>query len=139
MRNLFLMAAATLTWSAATQADNPINNPYQQYATKICEEVGQCQIVFPAVARETVTLHASCFFGLEQGGVGSSILGIQGAEGYNELPFFQTARSDCITNYGINAETYLFISAGQQPMIEVFSVSSVVLDLTCTISGYQRP
>ncbi len=139
MRGLFLMAAATLTWSAATQADNPINNPYQQYVLANCEEIGLCQMFFPAVARETVILHTSCFFELESGGVGSLILGIQGANEYNELPVFETVRSGGISNFGTNAETYLFISAGQKPMIEVFSVSAVVLDLTCTISGYQRP
>jgi hypothetical protein len=139
MRSLLVIAAAALTWSTATQADNPIDNPYQQSFTRICGEGGNCGFVFPAVARETLIMHTSCTFQLTKPGVGISLLGIQGGSVYNELQFSEIITSDGITVYGTNAATYLFVSAGQQPYIQVFGANAPVTDLNCTISGYQRP
>ena len=70
MRGLFLMAAATLTWSAATQADNPINNPYQRIRPSELRGNWSVSDVLPGGGGETVILHTSCFFELESGGVG---------------------------------------------------------------------
>jgi hypothetical protein len=45
------------------------------------------------------------------------------------------ARSKAPRITQINAETYLFVSKGDQPRIDVFALNASVTGLICTVSG----
>jgi hypothetical protein len=141
MRSSLFFAAATLACAAAANADNPIQTPYQQFGSASCSEAGDCAVVFPAVTKETLILHASCSFTL--GGpdgktsVAYATLSSQNANPRNSFAPFVNSVSDGVATYGFNADTYLFYASGEQPRIDVFGNSGPVQYLYCTVSGYQ--
>jgi hypothetical protein len=141
---LFLAIFWTSTAGAATtDVENvldPTVHPYQQFGSASCTFAGDCSIVFPKLtAAQTLIQHASCSFALATGGsIGFASLGSQNANPRNEFPAFANASTSGVTNYGINADTYLFVATADQPRIDVFGVGAVVQNLICTVSGYYR-
>ena len=149
MRRFYWIAALALIWTSAAHAaatlvenvDEPTRHPYQQFATANCTLAGDCSIVFPAVTvDDTLVLHASCSFALASGSdlVAFASLGSQEANPRNGLPFFKNSTASGFTDYGINANTYLFYATGQHPQIDVFGRTAPVQNPICTISGYTR-
>jgi hypothetical protein len=142
MRISLFLAVAALAVAAAANADNPIQTPYQQFGTANCSFAGDCAIVFPAVNKETLILHASCTFALTSTDNKTSIfgasLGNQNTNPRNNFAPSVIIASDGFANYAFNAETYLFYAVGDQPRIDVFGNSGPVQDLACTISGYYQ-
>jgi hypothetical protein len=131
-RTHWLAAVFLFVWASAASAGV---KPYQEFAsTSGCTVQGDCSIVFPAVTAQTLILHASCAFTLANGAsISFASLGTQNDNPRDELQFFVNANS--VTSYGINAETYLFVTTGDQPRIDVFSLGAPVGDLICTLSG----
>ena len=130
-RTHWLAAVFLFVWASAASAGV---KPYQEFASAGCTFQGDCSIVFPAVTAQTLILHASCQFTLQNGAsIYSASLGTQNNNPSDELQFFVNANS--VTSYGINAETYLFVTTGDQPRIDVFSLGAPVGDLICTLSG----
>jgi hypothetical protein len=149
MRRFYWIAALAFVWTSAAHAaatlvenvDEPTRHPYQEFATANCTLAGDCSIVFPAVTVEdTLVLHASCSFALASGNnlVAFASLGVQGGNPRNALPFFINSTANGFTDYGINANTYLFYATGQHPQIDVFGRTAPVQNPICTISGYTR-
>jgi hypothetical protein len=118
--------------------DEQTRNPYQQFSRANCTLAGDCQTVFPAITTtRTLILHVSCSFGLATGGtIAFASLGSENANPRNGVPVFVNGTSSGMTTYGINADTYLFVNQTDQPSVDVYSPTSVVQDLTCTVSGY---
>ena len=131
-RTHWLAAVFLFVWASAASAGV---KPYQEFASASgCTFQGDCAIVFPAVTAQTLILHASCAFTLANGAsLSFASLGTQNDNPRDELQFFVNPNS--VTSYGINAETYLFVPAGDQPRIDVFSLGAPVGDLICTLSG----
>jgi len=130
-RTHWLAAVFLFVWASAASAGV---KPYQEFASAGCTIQGDCSIVFPAVTAQTLILHASCAFTLASGAsISFASLGTQNDNPRDELQFFVNANN--VTSYGINAETYLFVPAGDQPRIDVFSLGAPVGDLICTLSG----
>ena len=130
-RTHWLAAVFFFVWASAATAGV---KPYQEFASAGCTVQGDCSIVFPAVTAQTLILHASCAFTLANGAsISFASLGTQNDNPRDELQFFVNANN--VTSYGINAETYLFVPAGDQPRIDVFSLGAPVGDLICTLSG----
>jgi hypothetical protein len=110
--------------------------PYQQFADVDCSNLGACSLAFPTVTQETLILHASCSFELpSSASVGFASLMTQNDNPRNFLPPFTGGIFGPNTFYEINAETYLYVAAGDSPQIEVFSSSAAVSSLLCTVSG----
>ena len=130
-RTHWLAAVFLFVWASAASAGV---KPYQEFASAGCTVQGDCSIVFPAVTAQTLILHASCAFTLANGAsISFASLGTQNDNPRDELQFFVNANN--VTSYRINAETYLFVPAGDQPRIDVFSLGAPVGDLICTLSG----
>jgi hypothetical protein len=140
MRSILFFAAA-LACAAAANADNPIQAPYQQFGTASCSDAGDCAVVFPAVTKETLILHASCSFTLSgpdgKTSIGYAFLSSQDANPRNNFAPFVNSVSDGVASYAFNADTYLFYASGEQPRIDVFGNSGPVKYLYCTVSGYE--
>ena len=141
---LFIMISwASTAGAATTDVENildPTVRPYQEFAIANCTLAGDCAIVFPKLGG-TLTLlqHASCSFALATGGsVGFASLGSQNANPRNEVSAFVNGTSNGVSTYGINADTYLFVKAADQPRFDVYGVGAVVQNLSCTVSGYYR-
>ena len=110
--------------------------PYQQFANVDCSVGGACSLVFPTVTKEALILHASCSFELpSSASVGFVSLGTQNDNPRNFLPPSTGGIFGPNTLYEINAQTYLYVVAGDSPQIEVFSLGAPVTGLLCTVSG----
>ena len=130
-RTHWLAAVFLFVWASAATAGV---KPYQEFASAGCTVQGDCSIVFPAVTAQTLILRASCDFTLQNGAsISFASLGTQNDNPRDELQFFVNANN--VTSYGINAETYLFVTTGDQPRIDVFSLGAPVVGLICTVSG----
>lgn len=55
----------------------------------------------------------------------------------NFLPTATSGKPDEFGNldYGINAQTYLFVNKGTAPRFDVLSMGAPVIGLTCTLTG----
>ena len=138
MRRVYFVVAALIVWASAALAAPPLVtvNPYQKSASTNCSAAGNCEILFPNVTGETLILHASCFFQLpSSASVASASLFTRNGNLSNALEVFTSGTLASFTLYGINAETYLFVSNGDQPVIEVFGNGAPVTGLDCTVSG----
>ena|SRR5271168_1918167 len=83
------------------------------------------------------SIRASCSFSpATTGSIGFAALYSPTANPRNYLQAFPYAANNGSTNFGINSDTYLFFTKGQQPTIEVFANSAPVQGLNCTVSGY---
>jgi hypothetical protein len=110
--------------------------PYQQFANVDCSAGGACTLAFPTVTKEALILHASCSFEMpSSASVGFASLGTQNDNPRNFLPPFTGGIFGPNTLYEINAQTYLYVAAGDSPQIEVFSFGAPVSGLLCTVSG----
>jgi hypothetical protein len=138
-RILASVALVTLVGSTANAATSDVQNVYQQFDVAICSDQGDCTIVFPQITTaQTLILHASCSFSLAPGGsITSATLGTQNTKANNQLSAAAIGTSlNGLTTYGINAQTYLFVSTGDRPKIDVDGSGSAVQDLACTVSGH---
>jgi hypothetical protein len=136
-----ILWASTASATTPTQVRNvadPTHHPYEEFANVSCTSNGVCEIVFPALTTtSTVILHASCGFSLATGGFPLyASLGEKTSNPRNYLQTFAYGNDGNITNFGINADTYLFYTKGQQPTIIVFGDGATVQSLLCTVSGY---
>jgi hypothetical protein len=138
MRFILVSAAAFALCVGAAKADAPITHPYQVYSTQAAAcAPGDCSILFPATTQANVVIsHVSCEFSIPSGGsVGKAKLSAQNFAPEQLLPAFSFSPTG--TEYGINAETYLFLAKGAQPRVDVFSNGGVpVSQYACTLSGY---
>jgi hypothetical protein len=141
----FVIALAILSGStvnaATTEAENasdPVLHPYQESATTRCSSEGDCALVFPEITTGTIlVLHASCLISIGTGGsIAYAQLSVQLAKGNNQLPPYGLGEGNGVTNYAINAQTYLFYTKGERPRIDVFGLGSAVQVLSCTLSGH---
>lgn len=112
-------------------------DPYQQFADTDCTYAGDCQILFPTVTKEVLIRHASCEFELaSSASVFFVNLGSQNDNSRQALQPFPPTTADGSKNYyAFNAETYLFVVAGDRPKIDVFANGAPVTGLFCTLSG----
>lgn len=139
----FLSAGvATATASAPAQASfNPLTQAYQEQSEpgSACQFQGDCAVVFDALPSKTIVTHVSCNFFLASGGVvlNSYLIG-QSSNPANNLQPFAYAASPSGTQYGINADTYVVFTKGQEPRVDVFSDGQPVQFLNCTISGFHN-
>jgi len=148
MRRTAPLAAVAFTVASAAHGapalveniDEPTRHPYQQTGANNCSLAGDCEVAFPAVtAGETLLLHASCSFSMAStGAITSAILSSSFGGPADALPVFTYGTFDGVTNYVINASTYLFSAKGDQPRLDVFAASMPVQGLVCTISGYSN-
>lgn len=146
MRSIFpLMTLAIVSVAGASTSEtivkndaDPTNHPYMQFAVAgDCTDAGDCAIVFPAITTSrTLVLHTSCMFSLATPGLGYVTLGEQSTNPKNFLQAIAYGTTGGYTQYGINADTYLFYTDGQMPRIDVYSTNAPVTGLVCTISGY---
>jgi hypothetical protein len=119
--------------------DDPTRHPYQEFADTSCTGPGDCFLPFPAITTgRTVIQHASCLFNLTAGvAVLSASLSGPDSNARNFLPVFVYGNSGGVAYQGINADTYLFYTVGQQPRIDVFSnTGGAVTNLQCNLTGY---
>jgi hypothetical protein len=132
------LAANATTPTQVQNVDDPTLHAYQEYASASCGGIGDCAVLFPAITTgRTLVQHASCDFGLSSGGIlAVAYLDIQGLNPRNTLPLFAFGTADGTKTYGINADTFLFYTKGQQPRVDVISSSGTVSSLECTLSGY---
>jgi hypothetical protein len=111
-------------------------NPYQEFGSTECTVAGDCAIVFPKVVEETLVLRVLCAFALANtASISFASLGTQNANTRNALQVFARGTLESTTNYTINVETYLFVSKGDQPRIDVFALNASVTGLIRTVSG----
>lgn len=90
-------------------------------------------------AERVLILHASCSFNLSSGVSVTNvfIVGSLDTSATNSLAPFVFGTNGGSTFYGINAETYLFLSKNETPALEVqMIVGAPVRFLKCTLSGY---
>jgi hypothetical protein len=112
-------------------------DPYQQFLNTDCTFAGDCEIVFPTVTKEVLIRHASCEFELaSSASVFFVNLGSQNDNSRQALQPFAPITANGSTNYyAFNAETYLFVVAGDRPKVDVFANGAPVTSLFCTLSG----
>jgi hypothetical protein len=120
-------------------------HPYQVYATANCPYGGTCEVEFPAITTtRTLVTHASCRFSMSTtyGYVVYAELNtgpvepISGA--FNNLPLFSFSSKEGVTNFGINAETYLFFENGSVPAIVIETSGANAGGAVCTLTGYYK-
>jgi hypothetical protein len=139
-RSYWAVLAAALACASAAHAENTFTIPYQQYASKLCQNDNSCTIAFPPVKAQTLILNATCYLFLESGGpVHNSFLSLGKSNTLVALPVFAWAANGIVTDYGINASTYLFVSQGVAPEIEVNSIiAQSTFAIECIVSGNQQ-
>jgi len=118
-------------------------NRYQDFAQPLsCPSAGSCTAVFSTVPVETLILHVSCDFLLPTGASVFSVFvqpnGL--APGAHQVvqAFTSSAPAAGFLSGGVNADTYLFVEAGDQPTIFVNPNGGAVSELDCTVSGNQN-
>jgi hypothetical protein len=131
------LAPVTMLWSSTARADNPIWSPYQQsLANNSCGN-GQCAVTFPAVDKETLVLQVTCYLTVSNSGIFTAQL-VNGQGAFNMLPVFTYEASGGTTYYAILSPTYLFLSSGQAPTVQVYNDSGALNVLGCDVAGYGR-
>jgi len=136
-----VLLASTASATSPTQVVNvndPTLHPYQEYASTSCTEAGDCAILFPAITTgRTLVQHASCDITLPtSSSVTIAYLVIQLQNPRNVLPVFTISALGGTSLLGMNADTFLFFTKGQQPRIDVYTTGGGVALLECTVSGY---
>jgi hypothetical protein len=139
---IFGVSTAIAASSPPVDVENvldPTRHPYQQYGTANCPAAGNCSITLPAITAEIVLItHVSCDFTLATGG--SFVVASLGSKNANPAFFFSASHTadGTVTEYIINAGTYLFVSQTDLPIIDVVSIGTPVQGLVCTATGYYR-
>lgn len=136
--------AATCAAGATTPAtpvevmSDPLRNPYQEFASSLPNGIGDNAVLFPAVTARTVITHVSCAFFLPAGG-GLTDVYLSGAanNANNFLPAFAYTAQSAGTQYGVNADAYLFFSVGEAPRIDIFTTEQAPQSFDCTVTGYK--
>jgi hypothetical protein len=148
MRRIFSVISLVVlgAWIANAQTNtrdvlNPPPRPYQQTSSTFCDSAGDCAILFPAIPNQLVLIrHTSCGFSLATSGIFfRASLGTQSFAGFNGLPAVANGTFSGVTNYTINAETYLFVYPHEQPRIDLVVFNASAGSFQCTISGHLFP
>ena len=147
MRRLFSVTAFALLLTSTVNATSPtpvvnVNDPtlhpYQVTALTSCTVAGNCALVFPAITTtRTLILRASCFVSLPTSTTIASA-NVPNNLTINLLPIFMYSSFNGVARVGINSDTYLFYTKGQQPRVDVFADTAPVGSLRCTLTGYHN-
>jgi hypothetical protein len=123
-------------FATSRSASNPVEDTYQETATKNCSG-GVCTLTFPATTHsKTLISHVSCFFGIPSS---ATVFGVNlGSKTGSEANFVGIEKYDVFngtSQYVVNAPTYLFFASGEQPTMTVVATGSQVSEFSCTVSG----
>jgi hypothetical protein len=134
---LYTSVAFATTATLVRNVNDPTNHPYQVFASTNCTLSGSCTIIFPAItAGATLVQHVSCGFSLTTSStISTAYLGLLDLNPANLLQVFTFGSANGSTAYAINADTFLVVAKGQQPLVTIFA-NNPVSGLQCTLTGY---
>jgi hypothetical protein len=142
---LFIAGGVSSAWAAdplpVQEVSEPTKHPYQSTTFSECDNLGACNVVFPAITTaRTVVLNASCGFRLQDSAYLTTVLltDNDARDITSYLPIQKIGDQNSVSVFIVSGPTYHFFEKGQQPdiLLDVSGAYSGPGPVQCTVAGY---